>query len=80
MLTSKLYDNNQIIVPSKILKKHNLKPGSIVEWIEDNNDEIKIRFREKSELRDIVGILNTKDLIDAVKLKKMSKDEIKKIK
>ena len=80
MLTSKMYNNNQIIVPSSIRKRHNLKPGSIVEWIEDDNGEIKINFREKSELRDIIGIINTKKPTDAVKLKKMSKNEIKKLK
>jgi len=79
MLSSKLYNNNQIIVPSEIRKKHNLKPGSIIEWIEDDDGEIKIKFRPKSELKDIVGILNTKKPTNAVKLKKMSKNEIKRI-
>ena len=79
MLSSKLYNNNQTIVPSEIRKKHNLKPGSIIEWIEDDDGEIKIKFRPKSELKDIVGILNTKKPTNAVKLKKMSKNEIKRI-
>jgi AbrB family looped-hinge helix DNA binding protein len=78
MISSKIYDNNQTIIPSEIRKKHNLKPNDIVEWIEDDNGEIKIKFRGKSELRDIIGIIDLKTPTDAVKLKKMSKNELKK--
>ncbi|MDR2967364.1 MAG: AbrB/MazE/SpoVT family DNA-binding domain-containing protein [Methanobacteriaceae archaeon] len=80
MLSSKIYNNNQTVIPSVIRKKHNLKPGDIIEWIEEDNGEIKIKFREKSKLRDIIGIINTKNPTNAVKLKKMTKDEIKKFK
>ena len=73
MLTGKLYNNNQITVPSEIRKKHNLKPGTIIEWIEDDTGDIKLNFRIKSELRDIIGILNTKKPTNAVKLKKCVK-------
>ena len=80
MISSKIYDNNQTIIPSKIRKKHSLNPGDIIEWIEEDNGEIKIRFRVKSKLRDIVGIIDTKKQTNAVKLKKMSKKEIKNLK
>ncbi|WP_054835933.1 AbrB/MazE/SpoVT family DNA-binding domain-containing protein [Methanobrevibacter arboriphilus] len=71
MISSKIYDNNQTIIPpSEIRKKYNLKPNDIVEWIEDDNGEIKIKFREKSKLRDIIGIIDLETPTDAVELKK----------
>lgn len=80
MISSKIYNNNQTIIPSEIRKKHSLKAGDIIEWIEEDNGEIKIRFREKSKLRDIIGIINTEKQTNAVELKKMSKKEIKSLK
>ena len=80
MISSKIYDNNQTLIPSEIRKKYNLKPNDIVEWKEDDNGEIKIKFREKSKLRDIIGIIDLETPTDAVELKKMSKHDLKKLK
>jgi AbrB family looped-hinge helix DNA binding protein len=80
MISSKIYDNNQTIIPSEIRKKHDLKANDIVEWIEDDNGEIKIKFREKSKLRDIIGMINIDTPTNAVELKKMSKNKMKKLK
>ncbi|MDR3223188.1 MAG: hypothetical protein LBT66_05595 [Methanobrevibacter sp.] len=42
-----------------------------MDWIEDENGEIKVNFRPKSELNDIVGIVSIEKPIDIVKLQKM---------
>ena len=70
MMTTKVYTNNQTAIPSEIRKKFNILPDDIVEWIEDENGEIKVNFRKKSSLTDIVGIVTSKKPIDSVKLQK----------
>lgn len=70
MLTTKVYNNNQTAIPSEIRKKFNVKVNDIVEWIEDEKGEIKITFRKKSELKDIVGIGATKKPMNSVKIQK----------
>jgi AbrB family looped-hinge helix DNA binding protein len=70
MITTKIYMNNQTAIPSEIRKKFNIGPDDLVEWIEDSNGEIKVKFRKKSKLNDIVGIVSSKKQIDSVKLQK----------
>jgi AbrB family looped-hinge helix DNA binding protein len=69
-MTTKVYNNNQISIPSKIRKRFNVKADDVVEWIEENNGEIKVNFREKSKLNDIVSIATNKKAIDSVKIQK----------
>ena len=71
MITTKVYNNNQTSIPSEIRKKFNITVDDIVEWNEDENGEIKVNFRKKSKLTDIVGITSSKKPIDSVKLQKM---------
>ncbi|MDR1721566.1 MAG: AbrB/MazE/SpoVT family DNA-binding domain-containing protein [Methanobrevibacter sp.] len=70
MITTKVYANNQTAIPSEFRKKFNIIPDDIVEWIEDENGEIKVNFRKKSGLTSIVGIVSSKKAIDSVKLQK----------
>ena len=69
-MTTKVYNNNQTSIPSKIRKRFNVKADDVVEWIEENNGEIKVNFREKSKLNDIVSIATSKKAIDSVKIQK----------
>lgn len=76
MMTTKVYNNNQTSIPSKLRKRFNVEVNDIVEWIEDENDEIKVNFRKRSKLYDIVGITSSKKSSDDVKLqKKIDKGE-----
>ena len=70
LMTTKVYNNNQTSIPSKIRKRFNVKADDVVEWIEENNEEIKVNFREKSKLNDIVSIATSKKAIDSVKIQK----------
>jgi AbrB family looped-hinge helix DNA binding protein len=47
MIISKIYNNNQTTIPSEIRKKYNLNLNTIVEWIDEDNGEIKIKFVKK---------------------------------
>jgi AbrB family looped-hinge helix DNA binding protein len=70
MLTTKVYNNNQTSIPSEIRKKFNIVADDMVEWIADDNGEIKVIFRKKSKLTDIVGLVTSPQPIDSVKLQK----------
>lgn len=70
MITTKVFYNNQTAIPSEIREKFNVVPDDIVEWFEDENGEIKVNFRKKSKLNDIVSIVTSKKPIDSVKLQK----------
>ncbi|MBV1768421.1 MAG: AbrB/MazE/SpoVT family DNA-binding domain-containing protein, partial [Methanobacterium sp.] len=58
----------QTVVPSEIRKKYSIGPGDLVEWV-PSNEGVKLRFRKKTSLQDITGIVETKET-DTVKLKK----------
>ncbi|MEA4957641.1 hypothetical protein SDC9_21287 [bioreactor metagenome] len=76
MLTTKVYNNNQTSIPSKLRKRFNIEVNDIVEWIEDENGQIRVNFRKRSNLNDIVGIISSEKPIDSVKLqKKIDKGE-----
>jgi len=69
-MTTKVYNNNQTSIPSKIRKKFNIKVDDIVEWIEDDDGGIKVNFRQKSKIDDIVGIVSSEKSINSVKIQK----------
>lgn len=71
MITTKVYEGNQTVIPAPLRKKYNIQPDDIVEWYEEDG-EIKVQFRKRVKLEDIIGIVTTKEKTDAVKLKKMA--------
>ncbi|GAA5818635.1 MAG: AbrB/MazE/SpoVT family DNA-binding domain-containing protein [Methanobrevibacter sp. CfCl-M3] len=70
MITTKVYDNLQTAIPSEIRKKFNVLPDDIVEWFTEENGEVKVKFRKKSKLFDIVGIVSSETPVDSVKIQK----------
>jgi len=69
-LSTKIYKGFQTAIPSEIRKKLNLEVDDIVEWFLDENGNVNIEFRKKSNFEDIIGIGKTPYKTDAVKLKK----------
>jgi len=69
-LSTKIYKGFQTAIPSEIRKKLNLEVDDIVEWFLDENGNINIEFRKKSNFEDIIGIGKTQYKTDAVKIKK----------
>ncbi|KZX11625.1 AbrB/MazE/SpoVT family DNA-binding domain-containing protein [Methanobrevibacter filiformis] len=70
MTSTKLYKNNQTVVPSEIRKKFDLKPDDIIEWSINLNGKPELEFRKKSTLKDILGKVTAKEPINSVKLQK----------
>jgi len=70
MLSETLVSNGyQTVVPAKIRKAHNIKPGDVLEW-KDTEKGIIVQPRKKRTLLDITGLITTKGLPDAVELKR----------
>ncbi|MDR0913113.1 MAG: AbrB/MazE/SpoVT family DNA-binding domain-containing protein [Methanobrevibacter sp.] len=76
MLTTKVDNKNQIFIPSEIRKRFNIISGDVVEWLIDEDKSIRLNFRKRSNLMDIVGIVSSEKFIDSVKFqKKIDKGE-----
>ena len=59
----------QTVVPAKIRKAHKITPGDVLEW-SDTEKGILVQPRKKRTFQDIVGLIRTEGLPDAVELKK----------
>ena len=57
----------QTVVPAKIRKAHNILPGDVLEWIDDEKGII-VQPRKKRTLKDIIGLVKAEG--DAVESKK----------
>ncbi|MDR0913382.1 MAG: AbrB/MazE/SpoVT family DNA-binding domain-containing protein [Methanobrevibacter sp.] len=68
--STKIYKGFQTVIPSEIRKKLNLEVDDIVEWFFDETGSINIEFRKRSNFEDIIGIGESEEKTDAVKLKK----------
>ena len=68
---TKISSGCQTAVPSKIRKHFKVGPNDIVEWNLTENG-LMVNLRKKVEIEDIIGMINTKEKTDAVKLKKMA--------
>lgn len=66
-----MYEGNQTVIPAHLRKKYNIQPDDIVEWYEEDG-EIRVQFRKKVKLEDVIGSVTLKEKTDAVQLKKMA--------
>lgn len=69
IISTKISNGYQTVVPSEIRKKYNIEPHDIIEW-NMTDKGIKISFRKKTHFKDIMGIAESDEITDAVKLKK----------
>lgn len=67
---SKVYKNNQILIPSEIRKKFNIKKDDIAEWVVDDEGNISLKFRKKITFDDMRGSIKLDHKTNSVKLKK----------
>ena len=70
VIETKVYQKNQITIPSIYRKKYNIKPNDIVEWDENENGEIVLTFRKRLSLKDLKGAGTVKETTNAVKLER----------
>ena len=59
----------QTVVPAKIRKAHKITPGDVLEW-SDTEKGILVQPRKRRTFQDIIGLIRTEGLPDAVELKK----------
>ncbi|MGL4669549.1 MAG: AbrB/MazE/SpoVT family DNA-binding domain-containing protein [Methanobacteriaceae archaeon] len=69
-VNTKLYSNNQTVVPSEIRKKFHLKADDIIEWNIKEDKKAELTFRKKLTDQDMIGIIKVKEPTNAVELKK----------
>lgn len=67
---TKVTDSNQTQVPAPVRARHGVRPGDVVVWEETETGEIRVRFRRRKRLEDLVGIAPGAALGDAVAAKK----------
>lgn len=69
---TKVTDSNQTQVPATLRAKHGVAPGDLVVWEETPEGEVRVRFRHRHTLDDLVGIAKGASGGDAVAAKKRS--------
>jgi bifunctional DNA-binding transcriptional regulator/antitoxin component of YhaV-PrlF toxin-antitoxin module len=70
MITTKLYNRYQTVIPSPIRKQIDIDPESIVEWDINENGKVELTFRKKITEKDLAGIIKKKLPYDSVEIKK----------
>lgn len=68
---TKVYKNNQTTIPSKVRKELNISENSIINWNLNPDKSITISVKsEKPTIKDLVGIGSSKEVTNAVELKR----------
>jgi AbrB family looped-hinge helix DNA binding protein len=76
ILETKVYDGNQTTIPPEIRNKFNIKPNDVVEWLLCENEDIKIRFKEKNTIEGLIGKYSSNNAFNAVEdIKKLRNGE-----
>jgi len=70
VITTKIYNKYQTVIPKEIRKKLNITKNHLVEWYLDESGEVKLKFIENLSFEDMAGIFKSDEVTDAVKLKK----------
>ena len=69
--TTKIYKNNQTTIPSKIRKLFDVSEDTEVDWDLNSDNVITITFKtKKTSIRDLVGLGKSKEITNAVELKR----------
>ena len=53
---TKVTEANQTQVPAEVRSKHNLAPGDLVVWDEMPDGTLRVSFRRRHVLRDLIGM------------------------
>lgn len=68
---TKVYKNNQTTIPSKVRKKLNISEDSVINWNLNSDNIITISVKsEKPSVKDLVGLGSSKEVTNAVDLKR----------
>ena len=67
---TKVYKNFQTSIPKEVRETFGVNNDTIVEWGIDENGELKVNFRKKVNVEDIIGLSKTEEPTNSVELKK----------
>ncbi len=67
---TKVTDANQTQVPAELRAKFGVGPGDVLVWEETAAGEVRVRFRRRHKLPDLVGAFHGGGRTDAVQDKK----------
>jgi AbrB family looped-hinge helix DNA binding protein len=70
MVSTKVYEGYQTVIPAEIRKKFNIKKSDILNW-RISDDEIIVKVKKKEDINSIIGIISDGNL-DAVKSTRMA--------
>lgn len=74
MVTTIVTTKGQIVIPSKIRRKYNIKRGTKL-YIEERNDELVLKAVTPEYFDKIAGVLQTKGKLSRMLLEERSKDK-----
>lgn len=76
IVTTKIYNKYQTVVPLEIRKKLGIEQNDIIEWKLKENGKVEVSFSKNLSEKDMIGRFKAKKPFDSVKLlKKMDKGE-----
>ncbi len=74
MTTTVVTTKGQIVIPSKIRRKHNIKKGTKL-YIEERGDELILKAVTPAYFEKIAGVLQTKGKLSKILLEERAKDK-----
>ena len=74
MTTTVVTTKGQIVIPSKIRRKHNIKRGTKL-YIEERGDELVLKAVTPAYFEKIAGVLQTKGKLSKTLLEERAKDK-----
>ena len=74
MTTTVVTTKGQIVIPSKIRRKHNIKKGTKL-YIEERGDELVLKAVTPAYFEKIAGVLQTKGKLSKTLLEERAKDK-----
>ena len=74
MVTTVVTTKGQIVIPSKIRRKYNIKKGTKL-YIEERGDELVLKAVTPEYFGKIAGVLQTKGKLSRMLLEERSKDK-----
>ncbi|HKZ58356.1 MAG TPA: AbrB/MazE/SpoVT family DNA-binding domain-containing protein [Candidatus Thermoplasmatota archaeon] len=67
---TKVTEANQTQVPAALRTKYGVGPGDVLVWEETADGEVRVRFRHRHRLEDLIGLVKRSRGGDAVRDKK----------
>ena len=70
MITTKLYNRYQTVIPAEIRKKIHVDPDSIIGWSINEKGKVELEFRKRVTEKDLIGLVKEELPYNSVEIKK----------